>query len=91
MGPADLDRWAFKTVDPIDPFAGAAVMILLGYVYSIPSFIVLFLSFLVFFRKVRPLKYPVVAWLVSPLCSALVVFMIAFILQAAFGIVKDFP
>jgi hypothetical protein len=78
-------------MDPINPFAGAYILIVLGYVYSIPAFIVLTFFFLIALRKLQPKMKPAFAWLASPICSALTIALVAIVLQAGFGIVKDYP
>jgi hypothetical protein len=75
----------------MDPFTGASVLVVVGFVVSVPAFALLtFLYALLLRHKRPPWRIPLVV-LAAPLFAATTVYLLALALQLGFGVVKDFP
>ena len=75
----------------MSPFGGALVLLVFFFFYSVPIFLLATFFFFYFLRDKGYMKSAPAALLAAPICAAISVYLLAFVLQLTFGIIKDYP
>jgi hypothetical protein len=75
----------------MDPFTGAIVLVIIGFMVSVPAFALLTVLYGLFLRHKRHGWSIPAAVLAAPVFAAATVYLLALALQLVFDIVKDFP